>query len=371
VFKASAAWTRERLEAVEDPQEFEDLASATYEARAHSYQAKQMRYQLREMRKELDVLRSQDYERQKMHEMFEASISKIAPKFKSWKVEKYQSAKRKAKAWVAHAAMADLHAGLYVWGKELWGGDYDLDAANRTIIEHARDVSEWIRSQPGKCETCYFTDIGDFFHGIGGATERGTPMHQDTRSKKVLDEATEAKFEAVEIMRKCCEKLVLMGSNGNHDHLFHYDLFRSLKYYFRQADDVEVYDALRPEQKFMVGETLHVLLHGRGIKALTTPANKIKVEVMLQEVVGEYWTKARKFVVYVGDLHEVQVATHGRKMLLKRLPAACPTDDFAQGGYWSHQPGAEAFRLDADGQIEDVHNTYFHYRREEVNGMVS
>lgn len=363
IFKRSPAWSREAIEEAEG----EDLAlmgQATYEAKLRSYGEFSVRNQLREQRKELEVLRDKAHREEKMHEMFAESLQRIAPTFRSWKVEKTVSATRKGEPWVCHAPMADLHAGLYVWGKELWGGDYDLSIAKETVIAHARDVAEWIRRQPGRCETCYFTDIGDYFHAVGGATDKGTPLHQDTRSKKVLDEATEAKFEAVEIIRKVAGRVVLMGTSGNHDNLFHYDLFRSLRYYFRMADDVEVYDALRPETTFLVGDTLHVLLHGRGLRQLGTPSSKMKVDVMLQEVVGSYWNVAKRFIVYVGDLHEVQVATHGRKTLMKRLPAAAPTDDYAQGGFFSHQPGAQSFRLYPDGQIEDEHSTYFDYHQD-------
>lgn len=365
VFKASAAWTRERLEAVEDPQEFDDLASATYEARAHSYQAKQMRYQLREMRKELDTYRSAEYEREQLQKMAHASTMKLAEAgFKSWKVDKTVSATRtKGEKWVCHAPLADLHAGLFVWGKEQWGGDYDLPAAKDTIINHAKDVADWIHRQPGRCDTLYFTDIGDFYHGIGGSTEHGTPMHQDTRSKKILNDCTEAKFEAVEIVRKVARNVILMGSNGNHDHLFHYDLFRSLKYYFRAADDVQVFDALRPETHFVVGDVAHVLLHGTKLGKLSAPNTKVKIDVMIHEVVDD--PRVRSFVTYVGHLHEVEVATHGRKNLMKRLPAAAPTDEYGQSLYFSHVPAAECFRLDARGRIMDAHNTFFDYGGEQ------
>lgn len=360
IFKRSPAWSREAIEEASGD-ELAMMGSATYEAKLRSYGEFSIRNQLREQRKELETLRARDYEREKLSEMFESSIERLAPKFRSWKIDKTVSATRRGEPWVCHAPLADAHLGLLVWGKEHWASDYDFSIGKDMIINHAKDVAEWVRKQPGRCEVLYFTDVGDYWHSIEYRTEHGTPLHQDSRSKKLLEEGTEAKFEAVEIIRKVAKRVVLMGSSGNHDHIHHYNLFRSLHYYFRQSGDVEVFDALRPEAKFFVGDTCHVLLHGYKLGKLNTPSTKMKVDVMLHEVVGEDYERAARFVSYMGHLHEVEVATHGRKNLMKRLPAGAPTDDYAQSLFFSHQPGAQTFRLDKQGRIIEEHTTYFDY----------
>jgi hypothetical protein len=350
VYKVNPAWSRERIEAVESESELLELRDATYEAKAGYLEAKMIRHEMLEMRKEVERYRKADYEREQLSRLMGDVLSSISPAAPPQPLARNNGGKNKG--WIGHGPLADLHGGLYVWGAEQWGRDYDISVAADRVRDHGRWLARFIHDQPGVCKRFYMTDVGDYFHAIGGRTEHGTPLHQDTRSKKVLRDLTQARFDAVKAVRRECKELILMGSEGNHDHIFHFQLFEALKYFFNQDKKVTVHTAEHPQKHFVVGTTAHVLFHGYKIGKLNTPASKMKIDTMVSATLRDEDKPVDHVITYIGHLHEIEEATHNTKIRMKRLPAAAETDEYAEMLYFHHTPGALAFRLDERGRIK-------------------
>lgn len=255
--------------------------------------------------------------------------------------------------WECHAPLADVHAGLLVWRKESWRGeDYDTEISAQRIREHGERVADWIASQDGVCTIVHRTDLGDILHSLTEATVSGTPLQVDGRPLKVWREVIRGEIEAIEALRKVCGKVQIRRVPGNHDGVQADVLSEYLDAWYRNDDDVEVFITSNEHNHFIVGDTLHVLTHGKRISSSISHKAKASFEVIARETAGEDYWDIKKIKVYFGHLHNPAVERQGRHMELIRLPSLAEPDQFAQSLYFSHDPEARAFRLDQSGDIE-------------------
>lgn len=345
-YKSSPPYTHEQLM---DADNIDDLADQSLEQRQHRFQESLQNKETSYLRKEVEKLWEEK-------EASRKTLSGLADEFKSLVGEVeipmgVEVPPVPETGWEAHIPLADVHAGLYTWGEELWGRNYDLDIACDRIVTHAREVAMWIKGQEG-CKTGWMTDVGDTFHGLLNQTERGTPMQQDTRARKVWRRVVEAKIEALEIISSVVPEVKVVATPGNHDGLFNYLLYESLDMYFSKADNIQILTTVTPQSYFIVGSTMHLIIHGTKIGQLTAPKAKSMIELIARNSAGDDFQKVKRIKAYVGHLHNSQGETHGAHLELIRLPAVAETDDYAQSLGFFHRPGARAFRLDEDGDID-------------------
>lgn len=288
----------------------------------------------------------------------------------------------KAEPWVPLVVTSDAHIGSQVWGKEGWGEHYDTDIACQRIIDHAQDAADWIRQTAGPTPMGYYVDVGDYFHTLDGITQAGTPLHMDTRAKRIEEQATRASIEAMEILKAALDggKLYRMGAQGNHDHIYHYMHMRGIMWRFDADPLVEVKTGFNSRTWFWVGDkpgssndanySVHVFDHGKRLTRLDTPTMVQRMRNTIDKVVPPHvQAGARHVYFYCGHLHHRGVSRYKAgehedgKYLFRRMPAIAEPGAYEDELRVFSTPGAQSFKLDMRGRSIDVHETLFEGER--------
>lgn len=265
-------------------------------------------------------------------------------------------------SWRAHLPTTDEHIGLEVWGRETFGGNYDTDIGCMRLrsIAHAR--ARWVAEQPGRCEVVYRTFIGDLIHALTGETEHGTQLDQDTRSARVWKMLIETLIYCINVLRPVCDKVVVIGSRGNHDgEISFFQAMYALKMVFEasDADDVEVRATPHRFSHYRVGDTLHILDHGYYMNKLSGWKAKSQAETTARATAGPDFHGAQFIVSYYGHRHEREVTMAGAHHELRRLPPVCEVDDHATDLRYHSHAVADAFRLDDRGRLGAAHRRFW------------
>ena len=317
-------------------------------------QNRRLASQMRKMR--LALYQREQHDRQ-LQEIAAQVVGRVAPQ--GGHTIKYVARSTRREDWIALAPIADCHLGKYVWGKEGWGKDYDTDIACQRLEDHGRDIANWIRSEGGTCRKAYIPDVGDFFHAIDGQTQSGTLLHQDTRGKRVFELGFEARLAGIEHIRKACEEVEVLESEGNHDHQYHFNFYHSLEQYFRHTEDVTVRRSFSSKAYFRLGDCIHFFDHGKGIGKLGTANTREKIRLTVENLIPhEVLGSAKRVHFWCGHLHYRECSENGM-YYVERLPSMAEPDDYEEDIRVATAPGAVAYRLDDKGFIQGTHNVYF------------
>jgi hypothetical protein len=259
---------------------------------------------------------------------------------------------------VVSAPLADIHVGLYGYGKELWHKqDYDTEIARDRIVQWGHEVAEFVDGLGAKVTRLHLPDLGDTMHAPTGATMHDTKLQMDTRPFKVFSETLYAWIQAIEACRPVARQIVLNTTRGNHDHVAHQFLKLALAEHYRQTPEVVTEEPDQPQTYFAHGESIHMYSHGEVFRSFGAK-DKAQAEVLLREGAGEDYHGKRYLHLYVGHLHSEKVETNGRHMKIMRLPAGCPSDEYAQGLGFIHEAGARVFVLADDGRVDQTKHIY-------------
>ena len=306
----------------------------------------------------MERLWEETYDRDKLIEnALDGSIEGIR---EAGKAEVKPPRNRGGDRWVAHAPVADLHMAKFVWAQEDFGNDYDLPESVRRLVEHGSASGEWIQSRGGRCTDAYLTDVGDFIHSYFGKTESGTILHQDSRNKKIFREAIQAKIRQVDAVRPHVDTVHVHTAAGNHAGFGDWIISEVLTIHYEGCPDVIVSGNVRPYDYFLIGESLIVLDHGKGINALTGWKAKASLDVVARQVAGNDYFKARRIYYFVGHLHELQTASHGDHAKLIRLPSFGESDEYETSLRYASEPVAHLYAHDTQGRIVGDEWIYFH-----------
>lgn len=264
--------------------------------------------------------------------------------------------------WAAfHAPVADLHVGKQVYGKEMWGENYDTDIACERLERHALEVAKIIANSGYRCHTLYSTDVGDFFHALLWQTEHGTFLNQDSRPKRVAKHAFDAAVRHLETLRPFADRIVRRFAEGNHGYFHEWQFNQHLATYYRQDDQVDFDTGYEPQGYFVEGEVAHVLDHGYKLKDVDSRSTKDMISEAVHNILPiEVQQRVRFIVYYIGHLHERSVGEASGRMEIIRLPSFGETDDFSQMLYFSESPRGFVYRLNEDGYISGEERIYFH-----------
>jgi hypothetical protein len=354
-YKSSPPYTHEDLLTTDD---IEGLVDETLEQRQRRFQIRLQHKELDYLRREVERLWEEKYDRDKLianaldgaiEGIREAGMAEVKP-----------PRNRGGDRWVAHAPVADLHMAKFVWAQEDFGNDYDLPESVRRLVEHGSASGEWIQSRGGRCTDAYLTDVGDFIHSISGKTESGTILHQDSRNKKIFREAIQAKIRQVDAVRPYVDTVHVHAAAGNHAGYVDWIISEVLAIYYEGCPDVIVSGNVRPYDHFLIGESLIVLDHGKGINALTGWKAKASLDVVARQVAGNDYFKARRIYYFVGHLHELQAASHGDHAKLIRLPSFGESDEYESSLRYASEPVAHLYAHDTQGRIVGDEWIYFH-----------
>lgn len=133
----------------------------------------------------------------------------------------------------------DWHLGLYAYGKETDGPDWDLSIAQGVISETIRDLVD----QAPKSSHALILGLGDLLHADNARnqTEKsGNVLDVDTRYDKCLETLCDMLGDAVEIVATKHSNVEATFKPGNHDPYSTVGIRQAMRMLFRGSEHVAV-----------------------------------------------------------------------------------------------------------------------------------
>lgn len=133
----------------------------------------------------------------------------------------------------------DWHVGLFAWGKETGGHDWDLSIARETLSAAVREIVE---TSPPSAHAVIL-GLGDLLHADNGRnqTERsGNVLDVDTRYSKCLETVCDLMAESSELIASKHRNVQAVFKPGNHDENSTVGIRQALRMYWRDNDRVSV-----------------------------------------------------------------------------------------------------------------------------------
>ncbi|ASJ59003.1 hypothetical protein SMB554_07230 [Sinorhizobium meliloti] len=133
----------------------------------------------------------------------------------------------------------DWHVGLFAYGKETGGPDWDLSIARQTL---SAAVKETVETSPPSGRAIIL-GLGDLLHADNGRnqTERsGNVLDVDTRYSKCLETVCDLMAESSELIASKHNHVEAVFKPGNHDENSTVGIRQALRMYWRQNERVTV-----------------------------------------------------------------------------------------------------------------------------------
>ncbi|MEI9428673.1 helix-turn-helix domain-containing protein [Mesorhizobium sp. Cs1299R1N3] len=164
----------------------------------------------------------------------------------------------------------DWHVGLFAYGKETGGPDWDLSIAKRVLLQSIADLIE----QTPKSKRAVILGLGDLLHADNSRnmTERsGNILDVDTRYAKTLSATSDLLVEGSEMVAAKHDEIELVLKPGNHDPNSTVGLVQAMRMYWRNTERVEVDDSPNPFYWKRFGVNLIGGTHGDNAKIPDMP----------------------------------------------------------------------------------------------------
>ncbi len=359
IYKHDPDSTHERLQDA-DSGELDLMVDESLERKKHRYLTQLDQRETSNLRREVVELREEKWRRENTLSDLKEQVGEIV--FKD-PPEAPESDSKPSGAGVmedftAFAPLADVHAGMFAYHKETFGGNYDIGETCARLHRHGGFVRDWLDSFPGNCTVLHLADLGDWFHAITGMTEHGTHLEQDTRSYRVWTKAFEAEVNRIEEMRREGRTIYMRRVPGNHGHVIEQFFSHAIAQRFVGTPDVRILPSERRFDAFLVGESLHVLDHGYGVGALAGDKARVQAEAVGRLSGGDDYYKSRYQYYWTAHLHAASEYFSGSQELI-RLPATCEPDDYATSLRHNTPGRANVYLLDTKGRPVQETRLYF------------
>ena len=230
--------------------------------------------------------------------------------------------------------ITDFHLGMYAYEAET-GDDWDMRIARDVFLNSIHDM---IKASP-KSGTGVLCQLGDFLHwdGILSVTpQSGHILDADTRYGKLVEMAMSVMTEAVRMMLRKFEKVVVISAEGNHDISGSIWLRKHIKHLFGNESRLSVIDNDFPYYAYLHGETMLAFHHGHKVKL----ANLHKLFAS-EPRFREMWGSATTTYIHTGHYHHERVVEDGGA-IAEMHPTLSGRDAYAARGGWVSRRGAKA-----------------------------
>ena len=234
--------------------------------------------------------------------------------------------------------ITDFHLGMYAYEAET-GDDWDVTIARDVFLNSINDM---IKASPNS-ETGMLCQLGDFLHwdGILSVTpQSGHILDADTRYGKLVDLSMSVMTEAVNMMLKKFNKVVVVSAEGNHDISGSIWLRKHLKHLFGNEPRLTIIDNDFPYYAYLHGETMLAFHHGHKVKL----ANLHKLFAS-EPRFREMWGKANYTYIHTGHYHHERVIEDGGA-IAEMHPTLSGRDAYAARGGWVSRRGAKVITYD-------------------------
>jgi hypothetical protein len=229
---------------------------------------------------------------------------------------------------IACYPIPDVHHGLYAWGEENGGIDWDTDKSERAIVSA---MSYLVDSAPAT-DLCLIANLADFFHTDNerNQTERsGHNLDVDSRQAKVFISGVRAFRRMIELALAKHKKVVVKFSKGNHDDHSILALAAVMEAYFENNSRVEIHLPINPFSYLEFGSNLYGMHHGN--------LKRDKYPLIMAADMPEAWGRTKYRTFFTAHIHhETMLEMPGCKV--ESLGAPTAPDVYTHGsGYRSRR----------------------------------
>lgn len=240
--------------------------------------------------------------------------------------------------------ITDFHLGMYAYEAET-GDDWDMRIARDVFLN---SVSDMIKAAP-KSQIGMLCQLGDFLHwdGILSVTpQSGHILDADTRYGKLVEMSMSVMTEAVKMMLRKFEKVIVISAEGNHDISGSIWLRKHIKHLFSKEPRLEVIDNDFPYYAYLHGETMLGFHHGHKVK-LAQLHKLFASEPRFREM----WGQSSSTYIHTGHYHHERVVEDGGA-IAEMHPTLSARDAYAARGGWVSRRGAKVITYHkTDGEI--------------------
>lgn len=241
----------------------------------------------------------------------------------------------------------DWHIGMFAYGKETGGPDWDLGIAFQQLCSTFRETVE----QAPPSGQAIFMGLGDLLHSDNNRnrTERsGNPLDVDTRHQKILETACDLLAECSELVASKHQKVTLTFKRGNHDETSNAAILQAMRMMYRNHKRVTVDTSPNPFFWQEFGTNLIGGTHGDQQKLTDLP-------MIMANRCREAWGRTKTRHVFTGHVHHERAReVEGVKCFSLRAPI--PLDAWHAGVGYSSGRSMYAFNYHSDlgsrGNIE-------------------
>lgn len=243
--------------------------------------------------------------------------------------------------------ITDFHLGMYAYEAET-GDDWDVSIAKQVFLNSINDM---IKASP-KSGTGMLCQLGDFLHwdGILSVTpQSGHILDADTRYGKLVELAMSVMSEAVMMMLRRFDEVIVISAEGNHDISGSIWLRKHIKHLFADEERLQVIDNDFPYYAHLHGKTMLGFHHGHKMR-LQNLHKLFASEPRFREM----WGKANYTYIHTGHYHHEKVIEDGGA-ITEQHPTLAGRDAYAARGGWVSRRGAKAITYDKiDGEISRI-----------------
>jgi len=243
--------------------------------------------------------------------------------------------------------ITDFHLGMYAYEAET-GDDWDVHIARDVFLN---SISDMIKAAP-KSGTGILCQLGDFLHwdGILNVTpQSGHILDADTRYGKLVELAMSVMAEAVMMMLRRFDKVIVVSAEGNHDISGSIWLRKHIKHLFADEDRLQVIDNDFPYYAYLHGKTMLGFHHGHKVK-LALLHKLFASEPRFREM----WGASTHCYIHSGHYHHERVVEDGGA-IAEQHPTLAGRDAYAARGGWVSQRGAKVITYHkTDGEIARI-----------------
>lgn len=241
----------------------------------------------------------------------------------------------------------DWHLGMFAWGDETGGANWDLAIAKEKLLTTFAEVVD----QAPASDHAVFMGLGDLLHAdkdLNRTARSGNPLDVDTRYAKVLGTCCDLMAECAEMVASKHRKIEIAFKRGNHDDNSTAAILQAMRMFFRKYQAITIDENPNAFYWKEFGVNLLGGTHGDKQKLGDLPS-------VMANHQKEAWGRTSTRVFFTGHVHHEQVKEVGGVRVLS-LRAPIPSDAYhASVGYHSGR-SMYAFNFDADtgskGSIE-------------------
>jgi hypothetical protein len=240
--------------------------------------------------------------------------------------------------------ITDFHLGMYAYEAET-GDDWDVNIARDVFLN---SISDMIKAAP-KSQIGMLCQLGDFLHwdGILSVTpQSGHILDADTRYGKLVEMSMSVMTEAVKMMLRKFDRVLVISAEGNHDISGSIWLRKHIKHLFSEEPRLEVIDNDFPYYAYLHGQTMLGFHHGHKVK-LAQLHKLFASEPRFREM----WGNASCTYIHTGHYHHERVVEDGGA-IAEMHPTLSGRDAYAARGGWVSRRGAKVITYDkVDGEV--------------------